>query len=309
MNVLVLGGTGFIGRPLVHALADLGHDVGVFHRGRTTNQVEGCVPLLGDRNSEADLRRALSRFAPDVVVDLLARTQAEAELAVEAMRHRPAHAIVISSIDVYEAYERLGGHGNTVSQLPLGEDAPLRTTRFPRRRPGESQPAWEHDYDKTLVEKVYQAAHQPWTILRLPFVYGPGDYRKRLSPYAEAVARGARRILIPHDKADWRCTRGFVSDMARAIAATVECEAARQKVFNVGEPDALTELAWARAIVDVAGWHGEVAVDQARNGRCAWQQSLVVDTRRIRRIVGYQEGRSTREALAETWRALVRTAP
>ena len=35
MKVLVIGGTNFIGPPLVRRLVALGHEVAVFHRGRT----------------------------------------------------------------------------------------------------------------------------------------------------------------------------------------------------------------------------------------------------------------------------------
>jgi nucleoside-diphosphate-sugar epimerase len=33
MNILVIGGTGFIGPPLVHVLRDQGHALAVLHRG------------------------------------------------------------------------------------------------------------------------------------------------------------------------------------------------------------------------------------------------------------------------------------
>lgn len=308
MNVLVWGGTGFLGRPLVRTLLERGHHVGVFHRGEVAGSEDGEVHLRGDRGNGEDLRRAMDRFAPDVVVDLLARTEAEAQVGIEAMQQRCLRVIVISSIDVYAAYERLGGRGDGVWPVPLDEDAPLRTSRFPRRRRHTAQPTWERDYDKVLVEAVYGTADMPWTILRLPFVYGPGDYRDRLAPWAQAAVRGDREVLIPLDKAGWRCTRGFVSDMALAIVATLECEEARTKVFNVGEAEALTELEWAQAILDVAGSPGVVRVAQTPDDRCAWQQSLVVDTRRIRTIAGYEEGCTRQSALEETWRAFAQPA-
>jgi nucleoside-diphosphate-sugar epimerase len=35
MKVLIIGGTNFIGPPVVRRLTDLGHQVAVFHRGQT----------------------------------------------------------------------------------------------------------------------------------------------------------------------------------------------------------------------------------------------------------------------------------
>ena len=36
MRVLTIGGTGFIGQHIVRQMAEHGHDVTVYHRGRTT---------------------------------------------------------------------------------------------------------------------------------------------------------------------------------------------------------------------------------------------------------------------------------
>jgi nucleoside-diphosphate-sugar epimerase len=39
MRILVVGGTGFIGLRVVQHLHNLGHDVTVFHRGRTASSL------------------------------------------------------------------------------------------------------------------------------------------------------------------------------------------------------------------------------------------------------------------------------
>lgn len=45
MRVLVLGGTNFIGPPVVRRLVDLGHEVAVFHRGQTQAELPGGVGI------------------------------------------------------------------------------------------------------------------------------------------------------------------------------------------------------------------------------------------------------------------------
>ena len=52
MRLLVIGGTSFVGRHAVEAAVDQGHDVAVFHRGRTNaDLLTGRIDhRIGDRN-------------------------------------------------------------------------------------------------------------------------------------------------------------------------------------------------------------------------------------------------------------------
>ena len=71
MRVLVIGGTRFIGPPVVDRLVAAGHDVTLFHRGSS-----GCDPIPavshihGDRHQIDDYRADFARFIPDVVLDI-----------------------------------------------------------------------------------------------------------------------------------------------------------------------------------------------------------------------------------------------
>ena len=68
MRVLILGGTGFIGPWVVKRLLAEGHDVTLFHRGRTVHADLSDVPrLLGDRQQLAAHLPDFRRLAPDVV--------------------------------------------------------------------------------------------------------------------------------------------------------------------------------------------------------------------------------------------------
>ena len=52
MKVLIIGGTNFIGPHVVRRLAERGHEVVVFHRGRTERDLPpGVEHMLGDRQS------------------------------------------------------------------------------------------------------------------------------------------------------------------------------------------------------------------------------------------------------------------
>lgn len=50
MKILMIGGTHFIGPPVVRQLTAMGHEVSVFHRGKTEAELPSDVHhLLGDR--------------------------------------------------------------------------------------------------------------------------------------------------------------------------------------------------------------------------------------------------------------------
>src|SRR5579859_493198 len=79
MRVLVLGGTGFLGTPLVERLLARGYRVGVFHRGLTSPDfLDSVEHILGDRNNLADSSKQFRSFAPEIVVDAIAATREQA---------------------------------------------------------------------------------------------------------------------------------------------------------------------------------------------------------------------------------------
>ena len=98
-------------------------------------------------------------------------------------------------------------------------------------------------------------------------------------------------LLLDERMARWRCPRGFVDDVAAAIALAVVNERAAGRVFNVAEPVAYSEAEWVRTIGEVVGWRGEVVTVPA--GRIPlpydMEQSLDTDSERIRMELGFVE--------------------
>ena len=308
MRVLVLGGTGFIGSAVVKALIGRGHAVARFHRGFAADGVE---TIRGDRRELGRHRKAFAQFGPDVVVDTIAYTELDAAQFVETFRGLARRAVVLSSQDVYAAYGRLLRLESRARELgPLGEDAALRAERYPYRAKARNPGDMAHDYDKILVEAAVAGhADLPATILRLPFVYGPGDPQRRLKPYLEQM-RGPE-ILLDRAKASWRWTRGYVEDVAGAIALAAGHARAAGRIYNVGEQDAVTEAEWVRLIGEAANWRGEVRgvpAVELPDGLVEpfdFSQDLAIDTRRIRKELGFHEPVGRKEGLRRTvaWEA------
>jgi nucleoside-diphosphate-sugar epimerase len=305
MRILLLGGTRFIGPALVRRLAGMGHEIAVFHRGRTHADLPaGVVHIEGDRDRLAECADELRRFRPSVVIDLIAYYESHARSLVEVFRGVAERTVVLSSGDVYRAYGVFHGtEARPVEPVPLAEDAPLRGVLFPYRAQATGPDDLAYGYDKIPVERtVLGEPALPGTVLRLPMVHGPGDYQHRLYPYLRRMDDGRPAVLLDEALAGWRCTRGYVEDVAAAIALAAIDRRSAGRVYNVGEAHARTEAEWVRAVGAAAGWQGEVVL--VPRGRLAvpgnMAQDIVTDTTRIRRELGYCEEVTPAEALRHT---------
>ena len=303
MRVLIVGGTNFIGPHVLGWLAEAGHEVVSFHRGRTEADLPPLVKhIRGDRRSLGDFADEFRRFAPEVVLDMIPMNEVDARGLVAAFKGIARRTVAISSQDVYRAYDRVTRRGpGPPDRIPLSEDAPLREKLYPYEREEVE------DYEKILVERVVMGDPDlPGTVLRLPAVYGPGDYQHRLFEYLKRMDEGRPAILIGEGMASWRWTHGYVENVALAIALAVTEEHAAGRVYNVGEADPPPWAGWVREIGRAAGWDGEVVAvpENVLPKHLDWgldtAQQWVADTARIRRELGYREAVPREEALRKT---------
>ncbi len=308
-RVLVLGGTGFIGREIALAVAQAGHPVTVFHRGHTPGDLPDSVDrVLGDRRHLSQHADQLRATNPGVVVDVIAYTEADATACVQILGGVMDRLVVISSQDVYRAYERfLGVSNGTLEAVPYTEEAALRDHLYPYRDRATGDHAWITDYDKILVERTAMADERfATTVLRLPMVYGPGDRQQRLAPYVQRMSDERDAIPLEEGHAGWRSTRGYVTNIAHAVALACGDDRAAGRVYNLGEPDALSEAEWVTEVGRAAGWSGRVVpIERAqwptsRQLPYDWNQDLIADTTRLRDELGYAEPIDRDEALRRT---------
>jgi nucleoside-diphosphate-sugar epimerase len=308
MKVLAIGATGFIGRHVLPRLVDEGHEVAVLHRGETVSSLaHGVHDIRGNRDQLADRRAELQQFAPDVILDMILYTEDQARQMVDIFRGRGCRVVALSSADVYRNYDGFRMKGTAPPDpAPLSEDAPLRQTRYPYR--GHELPfAYAHDYEKILVEQILLGEPElPATVLRLPAVYGPRDRQHRLRPYLRRMAGDKSPILLEDGQASWRWTRGFVENVAAALALVVTNPHSVGHVYNVGDELTFTEREWVERIADRAGWHGDiVAVPRAGlpddlRQPVDWRYQLWTDTTALRSQLGYVAPVASDEALRRT---------
>jgi nucleoside-diphosphate-sugar epimerase len=301
MRVLVLGGTKFIGPPAVQRLVAAGDAVVCFHRGQSDDPRLADVPRIqGDRANLEAFRDAFLEFAPEVILDMRPLSRSDTERVLELFAGVARRLVSISSGDVYRAFGRVNGlEEGEAEPGPITEDSPLRTGRFPYRG---AAPHLE-EYEKIHVEEATMAADQvggvEGVVLRLPMVYGPGDYQHRLFPWVKRADDGRTAVPLGAGFADWRISRAFVDDVARAIELAVRHPRARG-IYNVAEPDALSTAAWVAATGLRAVPVDRDACPEHLQGTACDAQHVEMDSTRIRRELGYAETCPRTDAIAAT---------
>jgi len=295
-RVLVIGGTVFIGPAVVRQLAQSGHEVAVFHRGENEIDLPASVRHIhGDRARIANSRAEIAAFAPEVVVDMRAMTEADAKAVADAVRGIAKRYVVISSMDVYRAYGRLhGSEPGPALAPPFDEDSQLREKLYVYREHAPTsiaqRPAWLKEYDKILVERIALNDREiAGSVVRFPMVHGERDGQRRFYAIWKRIADGRRAILLSTGFAGFRSSRTHVDNAAHAVALVATDDRAAGRVYNVGEPDALAFSEWAALIGKQMSWGGHM-----------WEHHLVADTSRIRRELGYREVVSREEGLRRT---------
>jgi nucleoside-diphosphate-sugar epimerase len=162
-------------------------------------------------------------------------------------------------------------------------------------------------YDKILVERIVMSEPElPGTVLRLPAVYGPGDYQHRHFSFLKRMDDQRPFILLDEAEARWRWAYGYIDDVASAIALAVTDERASGRIYNVAETTTLSMEERARLVAQLTGWQGRIIL--APRGRLPealrWnihpEQDIVVDSMRIREELGYQEALPLEEAMQRT---------
>jgi nucleoside-diphosphate-sugar epimerase len=314
MRILLIGGNGFIGRFVAAELIQRRHAVAVFHRGPTAVPA-GVEELRGDRNELTASAQELKRFAPDVVIDLVISSGPQAEDLMNISRGATRRVVMLSSIDVYRAVGvSHGTESGPLQEVPLTEESELRHNLHPY--PPESMqimrkifPWVTDDYDKIPAERtVMNDRELPGTVLRLPMVYGPGDRLHRFYPVVKRIADGRDHIIFAEALASWRSPRGYVENVAPAIALAATDHRAERRIYNVCEEPSFSELEWARKIASEMRWKGEFVVlpiehtpqHLQKPGNAA--QHWTASSARIRQELGYQEAVAIEEAIRRTIR-------
>jgi len=180
LRLLVLGGTGFIGPHMVREALRRGHEVTLFNRGRTNDDLfPDLETLIGDRNGQLD---ALRERTWDAVIDNSGYVPRHVADSARLLAPSTSHYVYISTVSVYASLAE-----------PVDEDAPLATMD------DESvEEVTNETYGpmKALCEKRAAAefGEDRLTILRPTYICGPGDRTDRYTWWPVRTMRGGEMV-------------------------------------------------------------------------------------------------------------------
>jgi 2'-hydroxyisoflavone reductase len=179
MRLLIIGGTHFVGRHIAEAAIDRGHDVTLFHRGRTNpDALPEAEHILGDRDQE--LGNLVGRTW-DATVDACAYVPRQVNTLAEALGGRGGRHAFISTVSVYDE----------PAPPNINEDAALATLDDPT-----TEDVTDQTYGglKVLCERAVAKHYADPIVIRPTYVVGPHDYTHRFTYWIERIAQGGRVI-------------------------------------------------------------------------------------------------------------------
>lgn len=177
MKVLVIGGTRYFGKRLVHHLINEGHQIWVMSRGHILDDFgEHVHRLKADRNDKSAMKKAIEGLGFDVVVDQLCMNAQQATDAIEEFAGKTDYYLMTSTLSVYPWGEDL--KEEVVDPLAYSP----QTAESPAEIYAEGKRAAEHAF---ASQGIFACG-----FARFPVVFGEDDYTKRLYDQVQKIKNG-----------------------------------------------------------------------------------------------------------------------
>ncbi|MFG0274668.1 MAG: NAD-dependent epimerase/dehydratase family protein [Phycisphaerales bacterium] len=238
LDILFLGGTGFLGPYQVEYALARGHRVTLFNRGRTDADLfEGRVEvLIGNRDST--IEPGLSALAGDrrwdIVIDNSGYVPRHVRDSVAMLKDRVGRYVYVSTVAVYDS---------SVATV-FDENAAL----WPAP-PDDVEQVTGETYGplKAECDRIVQAAFgDRATIVRPTYIIGPEDRTDRFTYWIQRVARGGVVLgpIDPSYELQWVDAR----DLCPWIVQLGERD--QGGIFNASGPSA--PVTWGQALESLA---------------------------------------------------------
>ncbi|NIL94821.1 MAG: NAD-dependent epimerase/dehydratase family protein [Woeseiaceae bacterium] len=180
LDILILGGTGFIGPHMVREALRRGHSVTLFNRGRTNIALfPDLETIKGDRNNGLDGLRG-RRW--DAVIDNSGYVPRHVRDSAGLLAPSVSHYLFVSTVSVYASFKQ-----------DLDENSALATIADEsiEQVTGETYGALKA-LCETAVRQV--VGEERSTILRPTYICGPGDHTDRFTWWPVRTSSGGEML-------------------------------------------------------------------------------------------------------------------
>jgi nucleoside-diphosphate-sugar epimerase len=241
MNILLVGGSGFLSGTLARTAVAAGHQVTVVSRGQKSLP-EGVSSIVTDRHDAAGFQSAIENAttAPwDLVVDCIGYEVADAQQDIAVFRDRAKHLVFISTDFVYDPPRR---------QFPQDEEKAFYLEN-------ESYGAKKRRCELEFINS--DCGDMAWTVLRPGHIYGAGSRLGCLPVHGrdpqliERLRNGETLKLV--GGGHFLQQPIYAPDLAEMILSCGGNRQANRQIYNAAGPDIIESHTYYRIIADELG--------------------------------------------------------
>lgn len=209
MEILIIGGSRFVGPLLIEKLLSKNHRITVFNRGTHNIGSKSITKIAGDRNDGFEIDDEF-----DVVVDMCAYNGKHTSAAIGQLK-----------FDFF-VHMGTGAAYKKTKKFPLTEESPLG-----------DWPVWG-DYNKGKVEceKVLASSNVRYATVRPVYILGPNNYCDREHFIYSRIKTGSEILIPGNGNAEVQFV--FAKDVAESIALIIEKKAVG--AFNCACSESIT---------------------------------------------------------------------
>lgn len=241
-KILVLGGTGAMGKYLVPELSKMGYKVDVVALDENITYDDANVSYIKANAKDENFAKEIVKNGYDAIVDFMVYSNPEFEVRLPLFTENTEHYIFFSSYRVYADKDEV-----------ITEESPRLLD------------ASEDEEFLSLVESEYslykakqenmakESKYKNWTALRPAITYSKGRYQLVTLEANTLVYRAInnKKILIPEDALNVQATMSWAGDVAKMIARLVLNENAYREIYTTSTSEHHT---WG----EIAGYYAEI---------------------------------------------------
>lgn len=227
MKILLIGGTGAMGKPLARILHEKGDEVHITSRKR--RKTDGRIRYFqGDGHNLQFLEGILSANSYDAVIDFMTYEPEAFRNNIPVLLKSTGQYFFLSSCRVYAQ-----------SELPLTEKSPRLLDVCTDPSLFETE---KYAIHKAAEEDILKSCRsRNWTIIRPYLTYH--NYRLQLGFYEKEHwlyrALNGRTVLFPSRMLDKKTTLTYGEDVAQAVALLTGCTEACGQTFQIASEECL----------------------------------------------------------------------
>lgn len=230
-RILVIGGTGTMGRPLVTALFEKGYDLTVVCRNKVDDNRSGIAYRYGNAKDTEFIAGVVS-VDFDVIVDFCWYSSSEFKKNYKTLLSHTKQYVCLSSAAVYADIP-----------TPKNEDAPRYLETDPPME-GTEKYGW-YCYEKARIEDILTSSGMNnWTIVRPGTTMNYNHFGWGHDWNADWVLRviQGKKVIVPVDMLPYRFSLSCGSHVMTMLLALIDNPNAIGQVYNVNTPEVFSWL-------------------------------------------------------------------